>query len=636
MKNARYLVAVVLAVSLIGCSFETVYDSDVYWRCDPQGECPGWCNCLEGRFCVPDNKDMSPGDCAWCPDNQADCNNQVSDGCEANLVHDPNHCGECAAGCATVQFCEFAACVDACRPGLTQCGRSCIDTSSDLDNCGGCDQPCQPNQVCSRGECKSGCAEDLTLCNGRCVDTDSDPANCNHCGNLCRFENAFGQCTDGTCQIRQCIEPFADCNSDPVDGCEADLTSDSAHCGSCTTPCTQVILSSCIDSTQRKYPSGVVSCEESECVYEMAIEVCEHGCVAGRCRGDICGSGRCDPDENCIGGVCYCGSTHNIICTPTEFCCIDSCVDLQNDSENCNVCGKSCGQNSICAAGKCECDSTHENCDLNWATGCETDTSDDSDNCGDCGIVCPQNSHCLASDCHCYTNFDNCDNNWEGTGCETDLNLSNDHCSECNNSCGANANCKEGACGCQEGFDNCDGNWNTNGCEADLMNDPNNCDYCGRICGFGPCCDGDCPYVLNDPAHCGECDNVCVGDFPCVGGHCGVEGVICGGETCNTVDSNICCFDSDNGSFFCTNINGCEGGFSGLACDGPEDCQQNQSCCFNIDDGLLSQCRMSPCSDYTLCSSDTQCLENDNGRAFCCEDSINDYWIYLCRELPCD
>jgi hypothetical protein len=608
MRYLRYLVAVVLAVSLTGCSFETTYDPAVYWKCGPEGKCNQGCSCIEGRFCVPDDENIAPGDCAWCPAHLADCNNLVPDGCEVNPVVDPDNCGVCGHSCTRDFFCEYAACVDACRPGLTQCGRSCIDTTSNPQNCGECDKPCGSNQVCSRGECEAECAEDLTLCNIRCVDTNSDPANCNECGNLCRIPNAVAQCTDGNCQIRQCIEPFGDCNSNPADGCETDLSADNMHCGSCTNPCNQIIESTCLDATQREYPTGVVSCVLFNCEYETEIEVCEHGCQGGECRGEVCGEGRCDPDENCNNNVCHCGDDPGVVCPANEYCCEGSCVDLQNDAWNCDACGKVCGDNAICAAGKCECDSTHENCDTDWSNGCEADITNDSENCNGCGIICPDNSHCMDSDCHCNDNFDDCDGNWEANGCEANLQWDASNCFTCDNSCGAEGLCDAGSCICKAGFDNCDGGWD-NGCEVDVLNNVNNCGWCG---------------------------NNCVGDLPCEGGQCGVDGVICGGETCSGADTNICCYDIDSSNYFCTDIDGCPGETNGLGCDGPEDCPSDQVCCLNAQNGLIALCGPPPCQLHDLCSSDDQCLENQDGKPFCCAESINEYWIYLCQEWPCD
>ena len=39
---------------------------------------------------------------------------------------------------------------------------------------------------------------------------DGDPTNCGSCGNECRFANADGQCTSGSCEVVSCLDGFAD------------------------------------------------------------------------------------------------------------------------------------------------------------------------------------------------------------------------------------------------------------------------------------------------------------------------------------------------------------------------------------------------------------------------------------------
>lgn len=68
-------------------------------------------------------------------------------------------------------------------------------------------------------------------------DRQTDIDNCGECGNVCEGENATWTCTAGVCQVDTCIAPFADCNGDPTDGCEADTTIDPMHCGGCPTAC---------------------------------------------------------------------------------------------------------------------------------------------------------------------------------------------------------------------------------------------------------------------------------------------------------------------------------------------------------------------------------------------------------------
>jgi hypothetical protein len=73
----------------------------------------------------------------------------------------------------------------------------------------------------------------------------------------------------------QCDPGWADCNGNPADGCEVNVTSDAANCGTC---------------------------------------------------GNACGAGRM-----CSGGACACA-------TGTTSCG-GACVDLMTDSTNCGACG---------------------------------------------------------------------------------------------------------------------------------------------------------------------------------------------------------------------------------------------------------------------------------------------------------
>jgi hypothetical protein len=59
------------------------------------------------------------------------------------------------------------------------------------------------------------------------------------CGSGCSLDNAAADCMNGKCVISACDKYFGDCNHDPVDGCEASLKNNSAHCGSCDKGCDQ-------------------------------------------------------------------------------------------------------------------------------------------------------------------------------------------------------------------------------------------------------------------------------------------------------------------------------------------------------------------------------------------------------------
>jgi hypothetical protein len=54
---------------------------------------------------------------------------------------------------------------------------------------------------------------------------------------VCGSQNGTPSCNNGQCAIA-CNQGFADCNGNPADGCETNVTNDASHCGGCNTPCT--------------------------------------------------------------------------------------------------------------------------------------------------------------------------------------------------------------------------------------------------------------------------------------------------------------------------------------------------------------------------------------------------------------
>src|SRR5262249_10269282 len=86
------------------------------------------------------------------------------------------------------------------------------------------------SDACSNGACG-------------CGDVSSDPKNCGACGHDCTAVPRIDTPGDVKCSASKCViagsacaAGYADCNGDPADGCETDL-SKPEHCGSCTTTC---------------------------------------------------------------------------------------------------------------------------------------------------------------------------------------------------------------------------------------------------------------------------------------------------------------------------------------------------------------------------------------------------------------
>jgi len=66
-------------------------------------------------------------------------------------------------------------------------------------------------------------------------DFGSDPNNCGLCGVVCSTETTSGVCEEGRCVVESCTAGYDDCDGNPDNGCETDL-SDPGLCGSCRVP----------------------------------------------------------------------------------------------------------------------------------------------------------------------------------------------------------------------------------------------------------------------------------------------------------------------------------------------------------------------------------------------------------------
>ncbi|NOY92171.1 MAG: hypothetical protein GXP55_13315, partial [Deltaproteobacteria bacterium] len=332
-------------------------------------------------------------------------------------------------------------------------------------------------------------------------DLGAEPANCGACGVVCADAlHATGSCARGACELR-CEPGFVDCNLNPADGCEADLTSASS-CGACG-----------------------VSCDLA-----FASEVC----VASVCDVGSCAPGHADCD----------GVRGN------------GCESSTSALGSCGSCSLACPLDpphaaSACVSGSCalRCDAGFADCDGDAANGCEADLSS-AVSCGSCAVGCiAPTAACVpaglsfACGSACPGGLTDC-----GGSC-ADLDLDPGHCGACGTVCAAPAHaaavCAVGACGfvCDPGFADCNG-LPVDGCEADLST-LSNCGGCGSVCalpqatstcgasgcaiaacdpGFGDCnglaMDG-CELPLGNAAACGACGDVCAGATPdCVAGSC--------------------------------------------------------------------------------------------------------------------
>lgn len=275
------------------------------------------------------------GEFGGCPAGTADCDGDASNGCEADIT--------------TVQAC--GSCDNACdiADGSAACNNGACEVASCNVGFDDCD-----------GDPTNGCEANL-----------SQPDHCGSCGNNCTFNNAQAQCSSGQCQLGSCDSGFSDCDSDPTNGCEADLST-AKTCGSCALECLNA--------------NGTTQCNGSSCA-----PTCDSG--SDDCDGD--------PSNGCE-------------------------ADLSSSS-TCGSCSNDCGS-AACVGGQCEaanCGANFEDCDGDPGNGCETDLRTAS-NCGSCGNACSfpaATASCVSQTCQldsCQNGY--CDENGQASdGCEVDL-----------------------------------------------------------------------------------------------------------------------------------------------------------------------------------------------------------------------
>jgi hypothetical protein len=177
--------------------------------------------CTDASHCeTVDNGSMTctANHCVFggCDAGYADCNNDLSDGCETSVLDDPDNCNACSHVCSlenvSIDQCSGGQCtVGACATGYSDCnGQSSdgceIDIATDPSNCGGCAKVCNSNNItsptCSGGACNGSCNAGFDDCNHSklidgCETALNTNSNCGVCGNVC---GGATNCIGGVCQ----------------------------------------------------------------------------------------------------------------------------------------------------------------------------------------------------------------------------------------------------------------------------------------------------------------------------------------------------------------------------------------------------------------------------------------------------
>ncbi len=574
----------------------------------------------------------------------ANCNNQIADGCEVSTSNNPSNCGACGKVCPAVAN-GAGACVDSvcavtsCNTGWANCNNVAADGCecnlvTNINSCGKCGNVCPllpnatracQNSACTLSACNAGYGDcNNNTADGCEIDTTSSLANCGSCGHVCpALANASSSCVSSTCRLGACNVGFGNCDTNPANGCEVDITSNAGHCGACGRACAALANAS-------------TACSNSACV----LVACNNGYAN-------CNNSQADGCEiNTTSNASHCGG------------CGLACPLPANGSAKCT--------GSVCGLGTCN--AGFGNCDGNPGNGCETDTNVTVAHCGACGHACPSPLNgapsCSGGTCGlgaCSVGFGNCDNN-PGNGCETDTTSNVAHCGGCGMPCpalpNATGSCAKSLCAigsCSAGFADCD-NKVANGCEIDSQNDSMNCGTCGHVCNLAnassSCAVGQCKIVAcgmnfrdcnnsagdgcevaiaTDPNNCGGCGLSCSGNNvllrSCGGGVC--NGMCTAGfadcngnklgdgcEISTATDANNC----GGCGAVCSNSNmatrTCGGGACNGACAaGFTDCNNNK---------LADGCEISTASDANNCGGcGTVCSNNNMATRTCGAGACN-------------
>ncbi len=202
-----------------------------------------------GASCLGSNCVMGSCDTGW-----RNCDGSSSNGCETDIFFDDQNCGSCGHRCLYqngIGICSGGNCfLSACLTGYDDCNNNTVDGCevnllTDPDNCNMCNHECDDsvgtpvceNGVCGISSCNPGLAECIPgdpLCE---TNIWTDVNNCGGCGAACNLPHATPLCANGNCMVDSCQSGWGDCNDQDPDGCEVDVTSNVENCGWCGNRC---------------------------------------------------------------------------------------------------------------------------------------------------------------------------------------------------------------------------------------------------------------------------------------------------------------------------------------------------------------------------------------------------------------
>ncbi|KAF0160667.1 MAG: hypothetical protein FD160_4207, partial [Caulobacteraceae bacterium] len=316
----------------------------------------------------------------------------------------------------------------------------CEQELNTLTDCAACDTPCALNggtNDCSTGLCKvTGCDMGFAQCDGNPVN-GCEPLNtatdCGACATPCSsgaLDHVMdATCASGDCDIT-CATGWGDCDGMPENGCETELNS-LTHCAQCNQAC--AIANAVADCSTGSCEFVVCRDGFGDCNTDIETDGCEQ--TLTMTSDPVCSGGQC-ADVACPAGTADCNQDG----LPCE-------ITTDSDVANCGACNNACafttgtphasGLSCVSAACDPSCDATYDDCDADYRNGCETSLRT-TQSCGACNVGCAianATATCATGSClvqTCAPDYGDCNN--DQLSCETALNTTS-NCGACGAAC---------------------------------------------------------------------------------------------------------------------------------------------------------------------------------------------------------
>ncbi len=191
-----------------------------------------------------------------------------------------------------------------CDSGWGDCvpGGDCETQLNSTAACGACNVQCtnaNGSTACTSGACAPTCATGYKSCdsnpNNGCERNIRTLTDCGDCGVTCAFPNAGASCSTGVCTQGSCSADYGDCTASP--GCETQLNT-TAACGACNVQCTNSHgTTSCSGGAGNRACSPSCSTGFGDC----------DGNPNNGCEADLSSASACGACGNvCNGSTPYC------------------------------------------------------------------------------------------------------------------------------------------------------------------------------------------------------------------------------------------------------------------------------------------------------------------------------------------